>query len=132
MVGAEGYDTHAAQAEPHARLLTDLGEGITRFLSAMEDLGRADDVLVMTTSEFGRRVAENGSGGTDHGAAGTQFLAGSAVQGQIVGAPAFDRQIEGDLPVEIDSRSLYAVGLDWLGGPTDEILNGSFDRYGLI
>lgn len=132
VVGAEGYDTHAAQAEPHARLLSDLGEGISRFLAAMEEVGRADDVLLLTTSEFGRRVAENGSGGTDHGAAGTQFLAGAAVRGQIVGAPAFDDLIEGDLPVEVDSRSLFAVGLDWLGGPTDEILNGSFDRFGLL
>ena len=132
VVGVEGFDTHARQYDRHDGLLTDVGNGIARFLTAMEDQGRAEDVLLVTTSEFGRRVAENGSAGTDHGTGNVQFLAGAPVRGQIVGAPGLDRLVEGDLPIDIDTRSLYAVALDWLGGPTDEILGGSFDRFGLL
>lgn len=132
VVGVQGFDTHGRQADHHARLLTDVGNGIAGFLSAMDDQGRAGDVLVMTTSEFGRRVAENGSAGTDHGNAGVQFLAGRPISGGIIGEPGFDRVIDGDLPIDVDTRSLYAVALDWLGGPTDEILGGTFDRYDLL
>lgn len=132
VVGVQGYDTHGRQADHHARLLTDLGNGIAEFLAAMEVQGRADDVLVMTTSEFGRRVAENGSAGTDHGNAGVQFFAGRPIQGGIIGEPGIDRQIDGDLPIDVDTRSLYAIGLDWLGGPTDEILGGTYDRLDLL
>lgn len=132
VVGVTGFDTHGRQRDHHANLLTDVGNGIARFLTAMEDQGRADDVLLVTTSEFGRRVAENGSAGTDHGTGNVQFLAGAPVRGQIVGAPGLDRLVEGDLPIDIDTRSLYAVALDWLGGPTDEILGGNFDRFGLL
>jgi uncharacterized protein (DUF1501 family) len=132
VIGIDGFDTHAGQEETHNRLLTDVGRGITRFLDAMEAQGRADDVLVVTTSEFGRRVAENGSAGTDHGNGNVQFLFGTGVHGQIVGAPDLAHLDDGDLPVEIETRSLYAVALDWLGGPTDEILDGTFDRYDLL
>jgi uncharacterized protein (DUF1501 family) len=127
-----GFDTHASQLTLHPPLLRDLGQGLDGFLSAMQAQGRADDVLVLTTSEFGRRVAENGSG-TDHGHASVHFLAGPAVHGgQVVGQPDLDKLDDGDVPLEIDTRSLYAVALDWLGGPTDEILGAHHDRYGLI
>jgi uncharacterized protein (DUF1501 family) len=106
--------------------------GIAEFLDTMEQQGRADDVLVLTTSEFGRRVAENGSLGTDHGFANVQFLLGPSVDGQVVGELDLVHLDEGDVPLDIETRSLYANGLDWLGGPTDEILEGEFDRYGLV
>jgi uncharacterized protein (DUF1501 family) len=132
-VGTSGFDTHAGQAAAHAALLSDLGTGITAFFDRLEKAGAADRVLLMTTSEFGRRVAENGSAGTDHGGAGVQFLAAPAIRGgRVIGAAGLDRLVDGDLPIEIDARSLYAVGLDWLGGPTDELLGGRFDRYGLL
>jgi len=133
VIGLDGFDTHATQADRQQVLLDDLNTGVTNFLGAMEEQGRADDVLVLITSEFGRRVAENGSDGTDHGKGNVLFAVGKGVNGQIVGAPPLDAiDDEGDLPVEVDARSLYAVGLDWLGGPTDDLLGGQFDRYGLI
>jgi uncharacterized protein (DUF1501 family) len=89
----------------------------------------------MTTSEFGRRVEENGSG-TDHGKASVALLAGSPLAGghgggQIVGQADLGVLVDGDLPVVIDTRSMYAAALDWLGGPTDELLGDTYDRYGL-
>ncbi len=132
MVSVTGFDTHADQATRHPALLTDLAQGLDGFLAAMQKQGRADDVLVMTTSEFGRRVAENGSG-TDHGEASVQFLAGPRVAGgQVVGSADLTKLDEGDLPIGIDTRSIYAAGLDWLGGPTDEILGAHYDRHGLV
>ncbi len=132
MVSAGGFDTHADQAARHPALLTDLAQGLDGFLSTMTAKGRADDVLVITTSEFGRRVQENGSG-TDHGEASVHFLAGGKVNGgQVVGQANLANLDGGDLPIEIDTRSVYAVALDWLGGPTDEILRGHYDRYGLV
>jgi uncharacterized protein (DUF1501 family) len=133
LVGMNGFDTHAGQAERQADLLADLASGITGFFDRLERSGLADRVLLVTTSEFGRRVAENGSGGTDHGQAGVQLLASPALRGgRVVGEPGLDRLVDGDLPIGIDARSLYAVALDWLGGPTDELLGGRFDRYGLL
>jgi uncharacterized protein (DUF1501 family) len=132
VVGVDGFDTHAGQTDAHPGLLADIGSGISGFLAEMARQGRTEDVLVVTTSEFGRRVAENASVGTDHGFANVAFLAGDAVNGQIVGDLDLVHLDEGDVPIDIETRSLYANALDWLGGPTDEILDGSFDRYGLI
>ncbi len=132
MVSVTGFDTHANQLASHPALLTDLAQGLDGFLGAMQAQGRSDDVLVVTTSEFGRRVHENGSG-TDHGQASVHLLAGGKVNGgQVVGQADLAHLDSGDLPIEIDTRSLYAVALDWLGGPTDEILHRHFDRHGLI
>lgn len=132
VVGISGFDTHSNQPDDHARLLGDVAGGLAAFLSTMEDQGRADDVLVMTTSEFGRRAQDNLSLGCDHGSGGTLFLAGSSVQGQLVGDVDLGNLVEGDVAIDIDTRSLYSVALDWLGGPTEEILEGNYDRYGLL
>jgi uncharacterized protein (DUF1501 family) len=132
MVSVSGFDTHTDQATRQPQLLTDLAAGLDRFLTRVQQQGRADDVLVLTTSEFGRRVGENGSG-TDHGNGGVVFIAGAGVQGgRVVGAADLDHLVDGDLPSTIDARSAYAAALDWLGGPTDEVLDGSFDRLGLV
>jgi uncharacterized protein (DUF1501 family) len=133
LVSANGFDTHAGQSARHTTLLADLSVGIHRFLARVAAAGRADDVVVLTTSEFGRRVAENGSGGTDHGNASALFLAGApVVGGRVVGEARLAALVDGDLPVVIDARSTYAAVLDWLGGPTDEVLGGSYDRLGLL
>ena len=133
LVGVNGFDTHSNQLIVHDELLRDVAAGITAFFERLEAAGLADDVLLVTTSEFGRRVAENASEGTDHGFAGVQFVIGSGVRGgRVVGDAGLGALVDGDLPIGIDTRSLYAVALDWLGGPTDEVLGGSFDRYGLI
>lgn len=132
VVGVEGFDTHGRQADRHADLLADVAAGIRAFLDEMDRQGRADDVLVLTTSEFGRRVAENASLGTDHGFGNVAFLAGAPVRGGLVGETGLDGLVEGDLPIEIDTRSLYAVALDWLGGPTDDLLGATYDRFDLL
>jgi uncharacterized protein (DUF1501 family) len=132
LVGVSGFDTHARQDVSHPRLLADLAGGVAEFLDQVAAQGRGDDVLVVTTSEFGRRVADNGSG-TDHGNASTQFLAGAPVQGgRIVGEVDLANLEAGDLPISIDTGSLYAECLDWLGGPTDEVLGRQHERLGLV
>jgi uncharacterized protein (DUF1501 family) len=134
MVGHEGFDTHAEQSQTHGDLLADVGTGLSQFLDRVGDMGRADDVLVITTSEFGRRVAENGSGGTDHGAAGTMLVCGNGVSGQIAGDLDLVALVDGDLAVGIDTRSLYATAIEWLSDSTvaEEVLGGPYDTYGLL
>lgn len=132
MVTVSGFDTHTDQATRQPELLTDLATGLDRFLGRVQQQGRGDEVLVLTTSEFGRRVGENGSG-TDHGNGGVLFLAGAGVQGgRVVGAADLEHLVDGDVPSTLDARSAYAAALDWLGGPTDDVLGGSFDRLGLV
>ncbi|MDW3217822.1 MAG: DUF1501 domain-containing protein [Acidimicrobiales bacterium] len=132
-VGINGFDTHANQLGTHAGLLADVGDGLAAFFDRLEADGHADRVMVVTTSEFGRRVAENGSGGTDHGSGGCQFLIGPDVAGaQVIGGYDFGALTQGDIPAVVDTRSIYSAALDWMGGPTDEILDGPHDRLGLL
>jgi uncharacterized protein (DUF1501 family) len=134
LVATDGFDTHTDQGNRHPKLLTDLAVGMTRFAQALDEPHR-DRVLVVTTSEFGRRVKENGSG-TDHGNGSVQFLTGAGVTGrQIVGDVDLTKLDDGDLATSIDARSLYALALDWLSGDsasTDAVLGGQLDRYGLL
>ena len=133
VVGAGGYDTHAGEGPTHQALLADLAGGVSGFFDAVKKSGHDKRVMVMTTSEFGRRVAENGSGGTDHGTGGVQFLAGPGVAGKVVGTPDLGHLTpEGDVASAIDARSLYTVGLQWLGGPDSEVLGKAYDTYGLL
>jgi uncharacterized protein (DUF1501 family) len=89
----------------------------------------AELVLVLTYSEFGRRVAENGSLGTDDGTAGLVFVAGSSVQpGVVIAHPSLTNLEEGDLRMVVDFRRVYAtVPTKWLGLPPEEALGGSFE-----
>lgn len=132
VVGLTGFDTHDGQGPRQEALLADVAHGVAGFLQAMQDQGRADRCLVVTTSEFGRRVVPNASGGTDHGYASVQFALGSGVRGGVVGGTDLVGLVDGDLPVVVDTRSLYAMALDWLGGPTDDVLGGTYDRYDLL
>lgn len=132
VVGVGGFDTHQGQAEPHARLLADVAGGITRFFELLDAQGRAADALVITTSEFGRRVQDNASSGTDHGTGGTLFVVGPGVRGAVVGDADLGDLVEGDLRIGVDSRSLYQLALTWLGGPTEEVLAGRYDDLGLL
>ena len=132
-IGLNGFDTHSDQLARQAVLLDDLASGIAGFMERIESDGHSDRVTLMTMSEFGRRVGENGSGGTDHGQGGLQMLFGPTVNGwQIHGELDMANLANGDLPTTVDERSIYAEVLDWLGGPTDEILGESFERIGVL
>ena len=129
-INAGGFDTHANQLESQAKLLGDLATGLQHFNDRLTAAGMADHALVMTTSEFGRRAAENGSG-TDHGKASVEFLVGPMVRGGVIGRTDLVNLDDGDLKADIDFRSIYAAALNWLGGPSQEILMGTFEPMGL-
>jgi uncharacterized protein (DUF1501 family) len=120
-----GYDTHAQQAKDLTKGLQLTAASLYSFQRDLEARGLADRVLVHVWSEFGRRAKENGSAGTDHGAAGAGFLIGSRAAGGIIGEfPGLDHLDEdGNLVPTADFRGLYAAILeDWLGADADAIL----------
>ena len=105
------------------------------FLRDLEGLGKLDDVMVMTFSEFGRRVLENGSAGTDHGAGSSLYIMGGGVKAGVYGNhPSLTDLDNGDLKFGIDFRSVYGTILqDWLGAaPSGVIGGGSFPRIGFV
>jgi len=127
-VTLDGFDTHANQPDVHATLLRQWSEALSAFLSRLEQSGQQDRVLVMTFSEFGRRVSENASQGTDHGAAAPMFLAGPRLPKIIQGPnPDLSDLDDGDLKYKIDFRSVYAAVLDsWLGTDSRKALDGDY------
>jgi uncharacterized protein (DUF1501 family) len=129
-----GYDTHIAQLPPHANLLGELSGGLKAFLDDLAAAKLADRVVVLCFSEFGRRVEENGSRGTDHGTAGPVFLAGSKVKAGLVGeTPKLLDLEDGDLKMSIDFRRVYASVLeDWLGLPGKPSLGTEFEKLPLF
>ncbi len=133
-LGMGGFDTHANQPRSHANLLGELADGLAAFYADLSAQGRANDVITMTFSEFGRRVKENGSSGTDHGAASVMFLAGGAVKGGIYGEyPSLTDLDDGDLRMHTDFRSVYATLLDkWLQTPSDPVLGGNFTHLAFM
>ena len=133
-LGMGGFDTHANQPRSHANLLGDLSEGLNAFYADLTAQGRANDVITMTFSEFGRRVKENGSSGTDHGAASVMFLAGGAIKGGIYGDyPSLTDLDDGDLRMHTDFRSVYATLLDkWLQTSSQPVLDGNFPHLSFV
>jgi uncharacterized protein (DUF1501 family) len=123
-----GFDTHANQANTQAKLLGQLGDGLAAFFTDVKNAGRADDLLVVTFSEFGRRARENASKGTDHGAAGTMFVLGGRVRGGFHGVlPSLANLDSGDLKYTVDFRSVYATLLqNWLATDPSAILGAPF------
>jgi uncharacterized protein (DUF1501 family) len=128
------YDTHYAQPQAHAELLAELSGGLRAFLDDLAAARLAERVLVLCFSEFGRRAAENGSQGTDHGTAGPVLVAGSGVRAGLVGrAPGLLDLQDGDLKTSVDFRQVYATVLeDWLGLPSRQALGGDFARLPLL
>ena len=112
-----GFDTHARQTPSHALLLSELSASLTAFQRDLAAKGVADRVVTLVFTEFGRRVEENASKGTDHGAAGPAFLLGEPVRGGLLGrAPDLTDLEAGDLPYGVDFRSIYTtLERDWLG-----------------
>ncbi len=139
LVTLDGFDTHAEQPDAHQALLTDLANGISSFYADLAVSGRENDVLSMTISEFGRRVEQNASDGTDHGAAAPAMffgpaLAGNGFLGQHPSLTNLDNA--GNLEFDIDYRQLYASVLeDWLCIPSDivdeALLDVAYDRLDL-
>jgi uncharacterized protein (DUF1501 family) len=133
-VARDGFDTHANQADPHGNLLGEVGGAVQNFFTKLKDGGHDQRVLLMTYSEFGRRVKENGSRGTDHGAASCLFVAGPGVKGGAVNPhPRLDDLDGGDLRFAIDFRRVYASLLDgWLGADSRAVLGAKFEPIGLL
>ncbi len=127
-VEIDGFDTHSQQAEAHASLLRQVGDSLSAFIADVNQHGHGDRVLALCFSEFGRRVAENASAGTDHGRAAPLFLAGNRVKSGLIGKmPSLERLEEGDLKFHTDFREVYAGILEnWLGTPSGEILHESY------
>jgi uncharacterized protein (DUF1501 family) len=130
-LSVSGFDTHANQAQSHQQLLQQVADAVAGFFGQLEQSKHAGRVLLMTFSEFGRRVQENGSRGTDHGAASCLFVVGPGVRGGVVGEhPSLqpDRLDAGDLRHHTDFRRVYATLLDgWLGVDSREALGASYD-----
>ena len=129
------FDTHVQQGDVHARLLMYTADAVRAFLDDVARLGRGDDVAVMMFTEFGRRVEENGSLGTDHGTATPMFLFGKQdrIKGGFYGRPPSLTDLdEGNLKMTTDFRSVYATSIkEWLGyDDTDVILKGRFNTLG--
>ncbi|GAC1375033.1 MAG: DUF1501 domain-containing protein [Ktedonobacteraceae bacterium] len=130
-----GFDTHANQQVTHATLMKTLAEGLSAFYTDLSKHGKADNVVIMTWSEFGRRVEENGSLGTDHGTAAPMFVLGNAVNRGIYGEPPVLNSLDhnGNLKYTIDFRSVYATMLDrWMGASSKDVLGGTFDAQNFL
>jgi uncharacterized protein (DUF1501 family) len=132
-----GFDTHNNQGGErgtHQNLLRQLDAAVSAFLADLKSRGLFDQVALMTFSEFGRRVRENGSGGTDHGTAAPLFLAGGGVRGGLHGsAPSLTDLDNGDLKFTTDFRSVYATVIGrWLGVPPARVLGREFPPLDLI
>ena len=124
----DGFDTHANQLGTHTALLLELSDSIAAFRRDLEGAGQGDRVAVLGFSEFGRRVAENASMGTDHGAAAPVFVAGPVVKAGLVGThPSLDDLDEGDQKHGVDFRRVYASALEtWLGCPSAPVVGAGF------
>lgn len=133
-VSLGGFDTHANQAGAHERQLAVFDQAVGAFCRDMQEQGNFDRVMLLTFSEFGRRVAQNASGGTDHGAAAPLFLFGGALKGGLHGKhPSLTELQRGDLVHHTDFRSVYATLLEkWLKTPSVPVLGRSFDQLGFV
>lgn len=133
-VSLGGFDTHANQAGAHERQLTVFDQAVGAFCRDMKAQGNFDRVMLLTFSEFGRRVAQNASGGTDHGAAAPLFLFGGALKGGLLGKhPSLTKLDRGDLVHHTDFRSVYATLLEqWLKTPSAPVLGRDFGKVPLF
>ena len=127
------FDTHVQQVDSHQRMLTYMSDAVAGFLHDIERIGRADDVVLMAFSEFGRRVSENANLGTDHGTAGPMFIAGKPVRGGQYGEPPnlAGRTADDNLVHTTDFRRVYATLTNgWLGlHDSVHVLNGRFEPF---
>ena len=129
------FDTHVYQNDVHARLLTYTADALRAFLDDLKRLGRANDVAIMVFTEFGRRIPENVSKGTDHGTATPMFVLGETAKGGLYGTPVSLTNLdEGNLLYTMDFRRVYATMIkEWLGyTDTTSLLRGEFPTLGMF
>ncbi|MEY4769266.1 MAG: hypothetical protein RIQ40_6 [Planctomycetota bacterium] len=129
-----GFDTHAGQLGAHARNLQQVGDALLAFQKELKAQGNQDRVATLVFSEFGRRVRQNASGGTDHGTAAPSFVIGAKVKAGLHGAhPSLTDLDNGDLKYTQDFRGVYAALLeDWLKTPSNKVLGGTFAKAKII
>ena len=129
------FDTHVHQLDLHARLLTYSADALRAFIDDLGRIGRGKDVTVMVFTEFGRRVPENASKGTDHGTATPVFVLGDSVRGGLYGSPPSLTELDdGNLRYTTDFRRVYATLIkEWLGYPDPAaLLRGEFETFGMF
>lgn len=128
------FDTHAGQLSRHAGLLKQLAQSISHFERSLQHSGHWNDVMIMTYSEFGRRIAENGNAGTDHGTAAPHFLMGGRIKGGLHGqSPDLNRLDKQDLQFTTDFRELYStVSRSWFGQSLANTPFGDFAPLPLV
>jgi uncharacterized protein (DUF1501 family) len=133
-ISTGGFDTHANQSTDHVTLLTRVSDGLKIFYDDLVARNVADKVIVLVWSEFGRRVADNASFGTDHGTSNNMFVLGSRVKGGVYGPdPDLTNLQNGNLRWAVDFRSVYAeIIAKWLGGNPVDVLEGSFPQLGFL
>ena len=130
-----GFDTHAGQSATHDALMTTLANGLSAFYNDLAGHGKADKVVILTWSEFGRRVEENGSLGTDHGTAAPMFVLGTPINKGIFGEPPSLSSLDqnGNLKYTVDFRSVYATVLDrWMGASSKDVLGADFGSQNFL
>ncbi len=132
VVSASGFDTHANQLAAQAGLLEDLATGIDAFFGSIEAAGLGEDVLLVVTSEFGRRAAENGSGGCDHGAGGLSLAVGRGVRGGMFGEVDLGDLLDGDVRPTVAPQALFTRCLDWLGVDVEQVLGARDESLALL
>ncbi len=134
-ISLSGFDTHVGQLSKHHKLLRDYAEGVSVFIQNLKELNKWDDTLIFTFSEFGRRVAENASQGTDHGTAGNVLLFGKNMKkkGIINELPDLNNLDEGDLKFTIDFRSIYKNILqNWLQADANKIIPANVQSFEVV
>ncbi len=134
-VSLGSFDTHVAQENQQKRLFTELNDAVKAFTADLKSNGRFDDVLMMTFSEFGRRVTQNASNGTDHGTANNMFFisGGLKEKGVLNAMPDLSDLNDGDLKHKVDFKNVYATVLNkWLGADDKVILGNKHDYLNFI
>jgi hypothetical protein len=133
-VSQGGYDTHTNQTGTHDRLMAELNDSVSAFCKDLQAQGNFNRVVLMTFSEFGRRVVQNGSNGTDHGAASPMFVLGGGVKPGMFGKyPSLTDLNAGDLKYNVDFRSVYATLLEkWMYAPSKNVLGRQFPFMPLV
>ena len=129
------FDTHINQGAQQQRLFTEMNDAVSSFVKDLKANGRFNDVLITTFSEFGRRVSQNASGGTDHGTANNMFFIGSGLKqkGVLNPLPDLNDLQDGDLKHKVDFKNVYATILkNWLNADDVKILGKRFNHLSFV